>query len=106
MKVRILSTLTTVGAAALVLPTLPGCASATGEATGRADDVTPSSAGAGVLSVRGIRIEYASTTGGDEFIRVGEKLKVAVDLPNAILLAAGSDDALRDELRADPAKLR
>ena len=87
IKVRILRGLTTVGAAALTLPSLIACT------TTNQDDVdvdtgtdqnTASIAGSGVLTVHGWRLEYGSTSGGDEFIRVGEKMKVGIDFNTTV----------------------
>ena len=83
IKVRILQRLTTVGAAALTLPSLVACTtSSTDDVGSESSNNTESVAGSGVLSVHGWRIYYGSTSGGDEFVRVGERLEGLDGLPD------------------------
>jgi hypothetical protein len=105
--VRILTGLTTLGAAALALPSLAGCSTDVQDddvGTGTENN-TESIAGSGVLSIHGWRVNYGSTSNGDEFIRVGEKMKVSMDFIATTRLAAGADQALQQELQSDPNKL-
>lgn len=83
IHVRVLRGITVAGTAALSLPTLIGCGPADevlGEDPGvDSQEATASLAGTGTVSLTGYYLDYKSTSGGDEFIRVGEKLKVIVD---------------------------
>ncbi len=110
VKVRILTGVTAASAAALIIPSLTGC---TADAADTNDDVgastdnnTESIAGSGVLALHGWSLNYSSTSGGDEFLRVGERLKVSVDFHNIVYQIAYSDTALQQELNADPNKVK
>lgn len=107
VKVRIL---TGVGAAVLTIPAV-GCA-----VDHQDDDVASDSSnqtqaidpGAGALTLHSYSMFYGSTSGGDEFVRVGEKLKVTLAFNEALdMLYVGDagDQAAIDALRADPSKL-
>lgn len=111
VKVRILTGITAGTAAILAIPSLTGCsadaeAADTGEAT---DDNTASVAGSGDLTLRDYVLQYTSTSGGDEFVRVGEKMTTTVSLDNLLdKIAPRWDDGavpLRNALKADPSKI-
>jgi len=111
VKVRILTGVTAGAAALLSIPTLAGCSADaepadTGEAT---DDNTAAIAGSGALTLQGYVLRYASTSGGDEFVRVGEKMVTTLSLEEVLdRIAPRWDDAavpLRNALKADPSKL-
>jgi hypothetical protein len=66
-------------------------------------------AGAGSIALHDWALAYSSTSGGDEFMRVGERLTVSLSVDEAIeLLYAGDpgDDAVVQVLRGDPSKLK
>jgi hypothetical protein len=106
VKVRILTGMTAASAAALAMPSLVGCAAPTqDEVDTGSDNNTASVAGAGQLVLHGWSLNYQSTSGGDEFVRVGERMKVAVDFNDTVNMVAGSDQALAQDLRATPSKL-
>lgn len=106
IRVRILSQLTTLGAASLVLPVLAGCTETTQDETDATESAnTEAAAGSGVLSLQGFTVNYRSTSGGDEFLRVGEKMTVAIDFLGTVQLVAGMDQDLARELRGDAQKL-
>src|SRR5262249_33574648 len=69
---------------------------------------TASVAGSGNIEYHGSYLYYESTTKGDEFIRVGEKLKFSTGVTDAINLMCPQDTddtkALAD-IRSDPSKL-
>lgn len=104
IKVRILPRLL---GAAVVLPTLAGCSQEAEDDVAAASDgeLVEIKAGTGEITVRGYLAEYRSTSNGDEFIRVGEKLQVNLALSMAIDALAGGDAALASALRADPSKI-
>ena len=112
IKVRILQGLTAAGAAALALPSLAGCTSdATEDAIGNdSANNTESIAGSGNLALHSYSLHYTSTTGGDEFLRVGEKMTVAVAWSDVLDKLAYQFDpaqaALRAALSADPSKVK
>lgn len=109
IKVRILTGVTAAGAAAVALPTLAGC-------TANADDAqdvgvgtennTESVAGSGVIALHGWSLDYRSTSGGDEFVRVGEKMKVTVDFQYLVMLLGYRDSAAPPAINNDPTKLK
>jgi hypothetical protein len=110
VKVRILTGMTAASAAVLALPGLVGCTAPTEDsvATGSQNN-TESVAGAGQLVMHGYSLSYQSTSGGDEFVRVGERLKAAVDFNDTVhLIAYGAlgDAALEKALRADSSSLK
>lgn len=108
VKVRILRGVTAASAAALGLASLTGCTADADDSIGEAsDNNTESIAGSGQLTLHGWTVHYQSTSGGDEFLRVGERMKMAVDYNHLVFLLAGYDDpALATELRADPSKVK
>jgi hypothetical protein len=112
IKVRILTGVTAAGAAALAIPSLVGCGAPAAQddsATGvGSDNNTESIAGSGQIILHGYTLDYQSTSGGDEFVRVGEKMKVVVDLSDVLGLMWPSDDddkAALAAIKADPSKL-
>jgi hypothetical protein len=111
IKVRILrglrSPLLRVSAAALAIPGALTACSETDQELSSADESnnTESLAGSGVLTLHGWRLNYGSTSGGDEFIRIGEKLKVAIDHVSTVNMVAG-DSATRQDLLSDANKLK
>lgn len=108
VRVRIVSGVTAATGAALALTSVTGCAADTQDATSTGtENNTEAVAGSGTLNVSGWTLYYTSTSGGDEFVRVGEKMKVAVDYAHLVFLLCGYDDpALKTELQNDPAKLK
>lgn len=112
IKVRILQGLTAAGAAALALPSLAGCTSdATEDPIGNdSANNTESIAGSGNLALHSYSLHYTSTSGGDEFLRVGEKMTVAVGWNDVLDKLAYQFDpaqaALRAALSADPNKVK
>lgn len=113
IKVRILTGMTAASAAALAIPSIAGCsaddATQDGVATGAEQHNTESIAGSGNLALHSYALNYTSTTGGDEFIRVGEKMTVAVAFNDVLDKIAYQYDpsqaALRAALTADPSKV-
>jgi hypothetical protein len=109
IKVRILKSVTAAGAAAVALPQLVGCAvdsqaePETGSAT---QDNTEAVAGSGVVALHGWSLEYKSTSGGDEFLRVGEKMKMTVDFQYLVMLLGYRDSAAGPAINGDPTKLK
>ena len=109
IKVRILQGVTAAGAAALALPSLAGCTTR-GDARIRSATTprtTPSRSPARATSrCTRTRSHYTSTSGGDEFLRVGEKMTVAVAWNDVLDKLAYQYDpaqaALRAALSADP----
>lgn len=107
IKVRILTGMTAASAAAFALPALAGCTTTAADAvTTGTENNTESIAGAGQLVLHGWSLSYQSTSGGDEFIRVGERLKAVVDFNDTVSLVAYSDAALQQQLHADPTQLK
>ena len=110
IKVRFLTQVTATGAAVLSLP-MVGCA-----ASHAADDVstgaeaeTGITAGAGTLTMHSYDLTYASKTGGDEFLRVGERLTAAISFAQAVDMLyvgdAGDEEAIT-AINRDPSKLK
>jgi hypothetical protein len=115
IKIRILTGMTAASAAALAIPSLAGCAAADDGApqddvgTG-AENNTASIAGSGNIALHSYSLNYTSTSHGDEFIRVGEKMTVAVAFSDVLdKIAYQFDPAqapLRAALTADPTKVK
>jgi hypothetical protein len=109
IKVRFLTQVTATGAAILSLP-MVGCAAshADGVSTG-AQAETGITAGAGTLTMHSYDLGYASSTGGDEFLRVGERLTAAIAFSEAVEMLyvgdAGDEDAIA-AINRDPSKLK
>lgn len=112
IKVRILQGVTAAGAAALALPSLAGCtADATPDPVGSdSANNTESVAGSGNLALHSYSLHYSSTSGGDEFLRVGEKMTALVAWNDVLDKLAYQFDpaqaALRAALSADPTKVK
>jgi hypothetical protein len=71
IKVRILTGVTAAGAAALSVPSLVGCSTdAQDDLAQGTENNTESIAGSGVFQLNYYALNYRSTSGGDEFIRV------------------------------------
>lgn len=109
IKVRVLRGLRSplVGAStiALALPGLAACAGADETTSVDEGSFTESLAGSGVLSLYSYRFDYKSTSNGDELVRVGERLKVALDHNSTVNMIA-YDQATRTDLLSDPQKLK
>jgi hypothetical protein len=110
IKVRILKGVTAAGAAAVAFPQLVGCAAdpadASPETASDTQDNTAAIAGSGVLALHGWSLEYKSTSGGDEFLRVGEKMKMTVDFQYLVMLLGYRDSAAGPAINNDPTKLK
>jgi hypothetical protein len=112
IKVRILQGVAAAGAAAFALPSLAGCtADASPDPVGSdTANNTESVAGSGNLALHSYSLHYTSTSGGDEFLRVGEKMTVAVAWSDVLDKLAYQFDpsqaALRAALAADPTKVK
>lgn len=109
IKVRVLTGMTAAGAAVLSIPSLTGCsADARDDVAGGVQDDTESVAGSGQIMLHGYSLSYQSTSGGDEFVRVGEKLKLTADFNSILMLMwpqdADDQKALAD-IKADPTKV-
>lgn len=108
IKVRILTGVTAAGAAVVAIPSLVGCSQDAAQdpdvGSGTQND-TESVAGSGEMVLHGWSLNYQSTSGGDEFLRVGEKMKTSVSFEDVIMLVAYADNATAQALRADPSKL-
>ena len=106
VKVRLL---TGVGAAVLAIPAV-GCAVDHQEdVASDSANQTESDPGSGSLALHSYAMNYGSTSGGDEFLRVGEKLKASLSFDDALdMLYVGDagDQAAIAALRADPSKLK
>lgn len=103
VKVRILTGVTAASAAALAVPSLVGCgvdaeAADTGEAL--EENNTAAVAGTGNVALHGYSLFYASTSGGDEFIRVGEKMTTTVSFDDVLDKIAYRYDPAQASLRA------
>jgi hypothetical protein len=106
IKVRILTGMTAASAAAFALPALAGCTATADDAVSTGtENNTESIAGSGEIVLHGWSLNYQSTSGGDEFVRVGERLKSVVDFNDTVSMVAHGDAALQQELRSDPSKL-
>ncbi len=109
IKVRILTGVTAAGAAAVALPALAGCTANADDAQdlgASTADNTESVAGSGVIALHGWSLDYKSTSGGDEFVRVGEKMKVTVDFQYLVMLLGYRDSAAPPAIGGDPTKLK
>ena len=113
VKVRFLSSVTAAGAAALHLTSLAGCSAddATQDQVGTGtENNTEAVAGSGTVTLHSYALHYSSTSGGDEFLRVGEKMTVAVDFNDVLDTIAYQYDpsqaALRADLKANPDKIK
>jgi hypothetical protein len=108
IKVRLLTGVTAASAAVAALPSLAGCSQEAAQDQDVGSDSqnnTEAVAGSGELAFHGWSIAYRSTSGGDEFIRVTEKLKTSVGFNEMINLIMYSDPVSAQTLRADPSKL-
>jgi len=105
IKVRVLHGFAAAGAAALALPSALGCSAPSEEVGSGTENFTEISPGSGSLALHSYRVDYASTSGGDEFVRVGEKMTVAVSL-NDVLDKIADAPALRAAALADPSKVK
>jgi hypothetical protein len=109
IKVRFLTQVTATGAALLSLP-MVGCAASQPDAVSTgAEAETGITAGAGTLTMHSYDLSYTSTTGGDEFLRVGERLTAAIAFNEAVEMLyvgdAGDEDAIT-AINRDPTKLK
>ncbi len=109
VNVRILKGMT---AATLAIPGVAGLAGCTADAAKDdaalgSQDQTESIAGSGAIVLHGWSLSYASTSGGDELVRVGEKLKVSTSLYDVtqLLYLSPDDKAIVDAVNNDPSKL-
>jgi len=108
IKVRILKGMTFAGTAAALVPALSGCtadAQETEVGIGTENN-TEAIAGSGAINLHGFSLSYQSTSGGDEFVRVGEKMKVNVDFQNVVMLLGYRDSAATAAINGDPSKLK
>ncbi len=110
IKVRLLTGVTAATAAVLSFPALTGCAAdATTEDGSSTEDNTESLAGSGALTLHAYSLTYGSTSGGDELVRAGEKLKIACSLDDVLQLLyvgnAGDKEAV-EAARKDPSSLK
>jgi hypothetical protein len=113
IKVRILTGMTAATAAVLAIPSLTGCSAEAANqdvGTGAESNNTESIAGSGNIALHSYSLNYTSTSHGDEFLRVGEKMTVAVAFNDVLDKIAyqydASHAALRTALSADPSKLK
>ena len=110
IKVRVLHGFAAAGAAALALPSALGCSAPSEEVGSGTENFTEISPGSGSLALHSYRVDYASTSGGDEFVRVGEKMTFAVAFNDVLHRIASEYDptlaTLRTELLADPSKVK
>lgn len=67
-------------------------------------DTQATPAGSGVISLRSYEFYYQSTSGGDEFIRAGEKLAVKIQLADAVQYLSGRREL--NDPPIDPAKVK
>lgn len=108
IKVRILKGMTAAGAAVATLPALAACtadAQETPDVGVGTENNTESIAGSGVIALHGWSLEYRSTSGGDEFLRVGEKMKMTVDFQYLVMMLGYRDSAANTAIGGDPSKL-
>lgn len=111
IKVRILTGVTAAASAALALPTLVGCSADPVDETPNdavEQNNTAAVAGSGNIALHSYALHYASTSGGDEFLRVGEKMTVSVDFDDVLDKIAYRYDPAMAALRAslsDPSKI-
>ncbi len=111
VKVRILKSRAglTAASAVLALSSLGGCTAedAEREPGMGTDDNTESVAGSGQLVLHGWTVNYQSTSGGDEFVRTGETMKVTTEYAHLIDVGFRFEDpALLQELLQDPSKIK
>src|SRR5690348_12137421 len=109
IRVRFLTQVTATGAAILSLP-MVGCAASPADAVSTgAEAETGITAGAGTLTMHSYELNYGSVTGGDEFLRVGERLTAAISFSQAVEMLyvgdAGDEDAIT-AINHDPSKLK
>lgn len=113
IKVRVLKGVTAASAAVLALPSLAACtadAAPSDDLGFGTENNTAAVAGSGTLALHSYALHYSSTSGGDEFLRVGEKMTVAVGLTDVLDKIVDRFDpaqaALRDSLLADPSLVK
>lgn len=109
IRVRLLTKVGVAGAAIASLPALiTGCAADPNQSISEGEQAqTGIEAGSGTLSLYAYSVRYQSTTNGDEFIRVGERLTGKVGLNDVLNLiyVDPTDRPVIEALRADPTKL-
>jgi hypothetical protein len=109
IRVRLLTQVAAAGTAMVSLPAI-GCAATHGEdLSDGALAETAISAGSGTLTLNNWSMLYASTSNGDEFLRVGERLTANVAFDEAVdMLFFGDlgDREAVDAIRRDPSKLK
>jgi hypothetical protein len=111
VKVRILKSRAglTAASAVMALSSLGGCTAddADQDPGIGTDDSTESVAGAGQLLLHGWTVNYQSTSGGDEFVRVGEKMKFSSDYAHLVELAVRFESPeILKALLEDPSKVK
>jgi hypothetical protein len=108
IKVRILTGVAAAGAAAVAIPSVVGCTTSADDAIGEAaESNTESIAGSGSIMLNGWTLHYKSTSGGDEFLRVGEKMKVSFDFRHVVTHFISQDDpAFAQTLIANPSLVK
>jgi hypothetical protein len=62
-------------------------------------------AGTGQFALHGWSLNYQSTSGGDEFIRVTEKMRMKIDYQYFVMLLQGQEPTIDAILAGDPQKL-
>src|SRR5690242_8024240 len=81
------------GVGALNATAATGCAATTSDdgVTGGEQNLDQFDAGSGLITLHGGLLRYESTSKGDEFLRVGEKMKATFLLPDAYNAIAQAD---------------
>jgi hypothetical protein len=110
IRVRLLTQIAGAGAAIASLPMMLGCSGTDHETSAtQAGDLaeTGIEAGTGTLAFYNYAFQYRSTSNGDEFVRVGERLQAQISFYDAVnlLWRDASDQALIESIKQDPSKL-
>lgn len=110
IRVRLLSQIAGASAAIASLPLMAGCTADPASDATQEGDLAEStvSAGSGTLAFYNYMLQYRSTSNGDEFVRVGERLRAEISFYDAVNLLwhDSQDDALVKKVRQDPSKLQ
>lgn len=109
IRVRLLTQVAGATAAIASLPMMAGCSADNETSATQSGELAENQvqAGSGTLAFYNYALQYRSTSNGDEFVRVGERLKAEISFYDAVnlLWRDSSDQALIEKVRQDPSKL-